>query len=102
MSEELPAPAPSSEPADAPAGSGDGKKAEATRVLGELLGHMGVTATLDVKDVADGSLSIAVMIDAEVAGLISGKRNHVVDSLQFLINKIVNKTPQSRRYINLG
>lgn len=98
MSEESVA-QPSSEPA---AGDGDVKKAETTRVLSEVLGHMGVKATLEVKDVADGSVSIAMMIDGDSAGMVVGKRNHVVDSLQFLINKIINKTPQSRRYINLG
>lgn len=82
--------------------SEDTRKAEATRVLGEILGHMGVKAALDVKDIPDGSISIALTIEGEAAGMTPGKRSHVVDSLQFLLNKIINKTPQSRRYINLG
>lgn len=80
----------------------DGKKAEASRVLAEILGHMGVKAALDVKDGADGGISIAMTVEGHAPGLTAGKRSQVVDSLQFLINKIINKTPQSRRYITLG
>ena len=88
--------------ASSPAGSDGAKSAEATRVLTELLAHMGISAALEAKDAEDGSLSIRVIIEGDGAGLAPGKRTPLLESIQFLINKIVNKTPQSRRWINLG
>lgn len=87
---------------EASAPSDAAKKEEAVRVLSEVLERMGLSGSYDVKDAADGSISIAMTLNGELPGAAPGKRSHVVDSLQFLINKIVNRTPQSRRWVSLG
>ncbi|MFL5318173.1 MAG: hypothetical protein ACJ790_00855 [Myxococcaceae bacterium] len=85
-----------------PAVSDAAKKDEALKVLTEILGKMGLSGSYDVKDATDGSISIAMTLSGELPGAALGKRSHVVDSLQFLINKIINRTPQNRRWISLG
>lgn len=78
------------------------KRAWATRVVGEILEHMGVKPHLEVKDAADGGISIAVQLAAEVPGVQVGKRSPVVDALQFLANKLVNRPGSERRWISIG
>src|SRR5215472_7263600 len=78
------------------------KRAWAARVVGEILEHMGVKPQLEVKDAADGGISIAVQLPAEVPGVQVGKRSPVVDALQFLANKLVNRPGSERRWISIG
>ena len=42
------------------------KREWATRVVGEILEQMGVRPHLEVKDAADGGISIAVQLGAEI------------------------------------
>jgi len=92
--------------ADAPPDSASApsvdKRAWAARVVGEILEHMGVKPQLEVKDAADGGISIAVQLPAEVPGVQAGKRSPVVDALQFLANKLVNRPGSERRWISIG
>jgi hypothetical protein len=67
-----------------------------------MLQRMGVNPRLDIKDGADGGISIAVHLDADVPGVQAGKRSHVLDALQFLANKIVNRPGSERRWISIG
>src|SRR5215472_17820439 len=78
------------------------KRAWAARVVGEILEHMGVKPQLEAKDAADGGISIAVQLSAEVPGVQIGKRSPVVDALQFLANKLVNRPGSDRRWISIG
>lgn len=75
---------------------------ETARVLGELFSLMGFGAKLDVKDVEDGSLSVAVTLDAELPAGQGGRRSSVLEAVQYLVNKRLNRAPDSRRWINLG
>jgi predicted RNA-binding protein Jag len=87
---------------DSPSAPPVDKRAWATRVVGEILEHMGVKPQLEVKDAADGGISIAVQLAAEVPGVQVGKRSPVVDALQFLANKLVNRPGSERRWISIG
>jgi len=78
------------------------KRAWAARVVGDILEHMGVKPQLEAKDAADGGISIAVQLSAEVPGVQIGKRSPVVDALQFLANKLVNRPGSERRWISIG
>ncbi len=93
---ETPAPAPAVQPESA------GKKAQAEQVVADLLRLMGFPARLEVRDGPDGGISIAVFFEGEVPGAPAGKRSHLVDSLQFLANKIVNRPGADRRWISIG
>jgi len=75
---------------------------QATKVIREILGHMGIAAVLEAKDTAEGGISIAVQLEGEAASAQPGRRSHVSDALQFLANKIVNRPGTERRWISLG
>jgi hypothetical protein len=73
------------------------------RLLTDILGLMGFPARLDFKDAADGSLSVALHFEAGLPpGAEVGKRNQVVDSLQFLLNKMLHRPGVERRWVVLG
>jgi predicted RNA-binding protein Jag len=92
--------------------SGDAKCAQAGEVLGEMLRLIGLRARVDVKDVpardaeADrpatpASISVALHLEEVVPGIVAGKRSQIVDAVQFLANKIVNRGVE-KRWINIG
>jgi predicted RNA-binding protein Jag len=87
-------------PAVSPA-SGD-RSAQAAAVLRELLRLADVPATLDVKDAADGGISIALVLGAELPGVALGRRGTFVDALQFLVNKLTHRPGSERRWVSLG
>lgn len=73
------------------------------RLLTDILGLMGFPARLDFKDAADGSLSVALHFEAgPPPGVEVGKRSQVVDSLQFLLNKMLHRPGVERRWVVLG
>lgn len=78
------------------------KRDRAVSVIGELLRLMGIGAKLEAKDASDGGISVAVEMDGDLAGVQPGKRSHVIDALQFLANKIVNRPGAERRWIAIG
>lgn len=75
---------------------------EARKILTELLGLLELPARIELQDAPDGGIAVALHVDGELQGLANGKRNNVIDSLQFLANKILNKPNQERRWITLG
>lgn len=79
------------------------KRAWAEEVLKDILGHMGVRARLEVKEVEgeQPSISVALFLEEEIPGVTQGKRSQVIDSLQFLVNKIVNRGSE-KRWVNIG
>ena len=81
---------------------GQDKRVWAERVINDILRLMECPATLDFKDAEDGSLSIALMFEKDLPGVAKGKRSFFMDSLQLLLNKIVNPPGIERRWVNLG
>ena len=82
--------------------AGDERRAQAVAVLEQLLRAMDVQATLETKDLPDGSISIAVTPAVELAGVVTGRRSPVGDALQYLVNKLINKPGQERRWVAIG
>ena len=80
----------------------DERRAQAVSVLEQLLRAMDVPATLETRDLPDGSISIAVTPGVELAGIVPGRRSPLGDALQYLVNKLVNKPGQERRWVAVG
>ncbi|MGZ6139731.1 MAG: hypothetical protein ACXWLA_03610 [Myxococcaceae bacterium] len=83
-------------------GAVDDRRAQAVSMLEQLLRTMAIPATLEAKDLPDGSVSIAVMPGVELPGVPLGRRSPVGDALQYLLNKLVNKPGTERRWIAVG
>lgn len=78
-------------------------RARVEKLLGDILGLMGFPARLDMQDAADGSLSVALHFEAgPPPGVENGRRSQVVDSLQFLLNKMMHRPGVERRWVVLG
>ncbi|NMO19369.1 hypothetical protein HPC49_34430 [Pyxidicoccus fallax] len=96
----------SQQPQAAPAASGPASaefRERVEKLLGDILGLMGFPARLDMKDSADGSLSVALHFDGgPPPGVENGRRSQVVDSLQFLLNKMMHRPGVERRWVVLG
>jgi predicted RNA-binding protein Jag len=88
-------------PGTAPAGGE--LRARVERLLTDILGLMGFPARLDFKDASDGSLSVALHFEGPPPpGVELGRRNQVMDSLQFLLNKMLSRPGFERRFILVG
>lgn len=73
------------------------------RLLSDILGLMGFPARLDFKDASDGSLCVALHFQSGAPpGVETGKRSQTVDSLQFLLNKMLHRPGGERRFVLLG
>jgi hypothetical protein len=73
------------------------------RLLTDILGLMGFPARLEFQDASDGSLAVALHFEAGAPpGVESGKRSQMVDSLQFLLNKMLHRPGAERRWVLLG
>src|SRR5688572_30561823 len=83
------------------AGPAVDKRAWAQTVVTDILRLLDIRAKLDLKDAPDQGIAIAIYPEAEVPGLASGKRSSLVDALQFLANKIVNRPNTERRWISI-
>ncbi|MBN1206491.1 MAG: hypothetical protein JXB05_16510 [Myxococcaceae bacterium] len=84
------------------AAAGD-TRARVERLLTDILGLMGFPARLEFQDASDGSLAVALHFEAGApAGVETGKRSQVVDSLQFLLNKMLHRPGVERRWVLLG
>ncbi len=85
-----------------PAGGAD-LRPRVEKLLTDILGLMGFPARLDFKDASDGSLAVALHFQGEPPpGVESGKRSQVVDSLQFLLNKMLHRPGTERRFVLVG
>src|SRR5205823_13837139 len=78
------------------------KHEKAEKIIADILKLMELPARMEVKDGADGSVSVALFFEAEVPAAPNGRRSHLVDSLQFLVNKVINRPNSERRWINIG
>jgi predicted RNA-binding protein Jag len=97
MSEETAQPAPADPPLPDPA-----KREQAVRVLGDLLRLMDFNVQLEAKDGADGGISVALNPAGELPGVQNGRRSHVIDALQFIANKLVNRAGTDKRWVSIG
>ncbi|HEY1906830.1 MAG TPA: hypothetical protein VGG91_12355 [Myxococcaceae bacterium] len=82
--------------------SADERRTQAVSLLEQLLRAMDVPATLETRELPDGSISIAVTPGVELAGVVPGRRSPLGDALQYLVNKLVNKPGQDRRWVAVG
>lgn len=79
------------------------KRAEVEQVLGELLRLSGFEARLELADVPDGSVSVAIHFAELPAGVQAGRRTPFMEALQFIANKLANKPGTAeRRWVALG
>jgi predicted RNA-binding protein Jag len=86
----------------APTPPGD-TRVRAQKLLTDILGLMGFPARLEFQDASDGSLAVALHFEAGLPpGVENGKRSQVVDSLQFLLNKMLHRPGVERRWVLLG
>jgi predicted RNA-binding protein Jag len=84
-------------------GDGSDFRARVERLLTDILGMMGFPARIDFKDASDGSLSVALHFQGEAPpGVEPGKRSQVVDSMQFLLNKMLHRPGTERRFVLVG
>jgi predicted RNA-binding protein Jag len=78
------------------------KRAQVEQLLGEIFRLADWPARLELKDAADGGIAVAVHFDGEVPGVTAGKKSYLVESLQFLVNKVVNRPNAEKRWVTLG
>lgn len=94
--------APQPPPPPAPGGSAP-LQPRVEQLLTDILSLMGYPARLEFKDASDGSLSVALHFNpAPPPGVEPGKRSQVVDSLQFLLNKMLHRPGLERRFVLVG
>ena len=84
---------PSSEPVQE-----DGKAELAVEMVQEIVGRMGLSVAVEIRD---DSEEIVLDLTGEDAGRIIGKKGQTLDALQFIVNKIVNRFPEGRRHVLL-
>jgi spoIIIJ-associated protein len=87
-----PKPAPASEPQE------DGKAELSVEMVTEIVTRMGLQLNVVIRE--DGE-EVVLDLSGEDAGRVIGKKGQTLDALQFLINKIVNRFPDSRRHVVL-
>jgi len=78
------------------------KKMQVDSLLVGIFSRMGYPARLEFKDMADGGLGVAVHFDSELPGISGNKRTYLVDCIQFLVNKVVNRPNVEKRWVTLG
>lgn len=79
------------------------RQAQVKALLEGVFERMEAPATLEFKDLADGSMGVAVQFSGEPPqGVVAGKKSYFVDSLQFLVNKCVNRPNTARKWVSLG
>lgn len=81
---------------------GADKRAQVEQLLSDILRLAEWPARLELKDAADGGIAVAVHFDAEVPGVTAGKKSYLIESLQFLVNKVVNRPNTEKRWVTLG
>ena len=83
---------------DAEAPQEDGKAELAVEMVTEIVNRMGLKVAVQIRE--DGE-EVILDISGEDAGRVIGKKGQTLDALQFVINKIVNRFPESRRHVLL-
>ncbi len=86
------------EPQPASAGCNVCKGPDAARVLGDILGLMGVECVVSFQENDESVLLNLAGADCETA---LGREGEVLAALQFLVNKIINRFPEDRKLVVL-
>lgn len=68
----------------------------AKKTLEEILVRLGVSTTVDAKDIGD---KVLLNINGDGSGLLIGRRGRTLDALQHIIDKIVNRSSENRKRI---
>lgn len=76
---------------------GDGKAEESMKFVAGALSRMGLHAKVSIRE--DGEEQVTLDIGGADAGRAIGKKGMTLDALQYLANKVVNRTPHGKRYI---
>ena len=76
----------------------DGKAELALEMVNEIIARMGLQIAVQIRE--DGE-EVILDLAGEDAGRVIGKKGQTLDALQFVINKIVNRFPDSRRHVVL-
>jgi hypothetical protein len=79
----------------------DAKRSEVAAFLSAFFAELKLTCDFEFVDLSDGNLGVNVKTDATMLRAPNGQRNHVLESLQFLVNKAVNKVG-ARRWVTLA
>ncbi|MDP2274615.1 MAG: hypothetical protein Q8N23_18600 [Archangium sp.] len=83
--------------------TGPDKRPQVETLLNDVFRLMDYPAKLDFKDMPDGSLGVSVHFEGgELPGITAGKRSYLIDSVQFWLNKVVNRPNVPRRWVNLA
>ena len=90
------------QPAVTEAAAGQDKRPQVETLLTDVFRLMEYPAKLDFKDMPDGSLGVSVHFEGELPGITAGKRSYLLDSVQFWLNKVVNRPNVPRRWVNLA
>lgn len=75
----------------------DGKAEEAAELLDVILDIMDRDVDVDIRE--DSEEQIVLDVVGPDAGRVIGKKGSGLDALQFLANKIVNRSPEGRRFV---
>ncbi len=75
----------------------DGKADEAANALDEVLDLIDLDVDIDIRE--DNSEQVVLDLVGPDAGRAIGKKGQTLDALQFIVNKIVNRPPKSRRHV---
>lgn len=78
------------------------RRAQVEQLLGEIFRLAEWPARVELKDGRDGGIAVAVHFQGEVPGVTAGKKSYLVDSLQFLVNKVINRPGVEKRWVTLG
>jgi spoIIIJ-associated protein len=74
----------------------DGKADYAREVLEGIVERMGLEADVSIREDDE---QVVLDVSGPDAGRAIGKKGQTLDALQFLVNKVVNRFPEGRRYI---
>lgn len=74
----------------------DGKAEYAQEILDGIIERMGLEARVTIREDDE---HIVLDVSGEDAGRAIGKKGQTLDALQFLVNKVVNRFPDNRRYV---
>lgn len=79
------------------------RKAQVETLVKGILQHMDYPARMETKDMPDGGIGIALHFEGELPGIVQGKpRSWLVDCIQFLVNKAINRPNVEKRWVSLG
>ncbi|MFZ5945034.1 MAG: RNA-binding cell elongation regulator Jag/EloR [Bacillota bacterium] len=67
---------------------------ESTKFLNNILGHMKLKSVIEVKETSD---CVIFNISGDDLGILIGRRGDTLDSLQFLLNLVINKNSDNRK-----